>query len=285
MLIRQSTEEEKLKRKSWKIAGIFVTTGFFLMVGLGTNRIIKAKSESRGSNHNKQINVLLYHHLLESKDMIGENSAVMSVENFEAHMDYLHNQGYYTLSLEELEDYFYDGKNIPEKSVLITFDDGYLSNIIYGYPILKAYGMRASIFPTTAHIQEIPQAFDPRGIPRISYKEMVLTADVFEYGSHTNAMHGMEEGIPDLLRHNQKAIFGDLKLGYHRTGSTPYFAYPFGAYNEKIIKMLKELGYTLAFTTKPGKVTIKTDPMEINRYPMYTSTSVENLAEILNRNW
>lgn len=255
------------------------------MASFDATHIIKAKNESIESKKHDYITVLLYHHLLEDKDIVGENSAIMSVENFKAHMDYLHNEGYHTLSLKELEQYLYEGKSLPDKSVVITFDDGYLSNIIYGYPILKAYGMKASIFPTTINIEEVPQAFNTKALPRISYKDIVLTGDVFEYGSHTHAMHDMEEGVADLLRQDYDRIYKDLTMAQHLTGSTPYFAYPFGAYNQETICILKELGYTLAFTTKPGKVRRNTNPMEINRYPMYPSTTVEKLAKILNRKW
>ena len=78
--------------------------------------------------------VLLYHHVV-PKD--ADTSSIISLSDFESQMEYLYKHGYYTASLKELEEFLYDEKELPEKTVIITFDDGYESNYIYAYPVLK----------------------------------------------------------------------------------------------------------------------------------------------------
>ena len=59
------------------------------------------------------------------------------LDQFEEQMEFLYRENFHTLTLAEVRDYFYRGKNIPEKSVLITFDDCFQSMKQYAYPVLK----------------------------------------------------------------------------------------------------------------------------------------------------
>src|SRR5699024_1862299 len=98
----------------------------------------------------EDIPVLLYHHLASKEDIENfgweKNGSIIPIENFREQMDYLYENNFYTATLEELE-LFIDGKiDLPEKTVVITFDDGYLSNVEYAYPIMKKYGFKGSIF-------------------------------------------------------------------------------------------------------------------------------------------
>lgn len=80
--------------------------------------------------------------VMENYDDILPSPLFVTLEHFEEQMAYLHEQNYHTLTLAEAKDY-YCGKAIPEKSVLLTFDDCFQSVKEYAYPILKTYGFRA----------------------------------------------------------------------------------------------------------------------------------------------
>ena len=95
------------------------------------------------------IPAMMYHHVNREP----EDSISISPENFEIQIKYLAEAGYRSLHLPEFFRYL-KGWNIPEKLVLITFDDGYADNYIYAYPILKKYNMKATIFPITAFIKD-----------------------------------------------------------------------------------------------------------------------------------
>lgn len=91
------------------------------------------------------IPAMMYHHVNHEP----EDSISISPANFEMQIRYLAEAGYKSLHLPEFYRYL-KGGNIPEKLVLITFDDGYADNYLYAYPILKKYSMKATIFPVTA---------------------------------------------------------------------------------------------------------------------------------------
>jgi peptidoglycan/xylan/chitin deacetylase (PgdA/CDA1 family) len=104
----------------------------------------------------RAIPVLMYHHV----NAVGRRISV-TPEYFENHMRYLKNHGYRGLSSEEFlavikgdqpADAVVDGKRF--KPVVITFDDGWLDNWVYAFPILKRYGMKAVIFVMTKHLAE-----------------------------------------------------------------------------------------------------------------------------------
>ena len=65
---------------------------------------------------------------------------------FKKQMEYLHNEGYHTISLDDLYAYVTEGKELPDKPIVLTFDDGYIDNYEDVLPILESYDMQATIF-------------------------------------------------------------------------------------------------------------------------------------------
>src|SRR5690554_4842320 len=94
--------------------------------------------------------VLMYHHVSPSPDMI-----TITPERFEEHIAWLARAGFHTLDAAGFAD-FLAGEPVPPKSVLLTFDDGYLDNWVYGHPVLARYDMRAVMFVITGHVGDGP---------------------------------------------------------------------------------------------------------------------------------
>ncbi|MFH1710162.1 MAG: polysaccharide deacetylase family protein [bacterium] len=92
---------------------------------------------------------MMYHHVNPGP----EDSISISPQNFEMQIKYLAEAGYRSLHLSEFFAHLKQW-DIPEKLILITFDDGYADNFLYAYPILKKYNMKATIFPITAFIKD-----------------------------------------------------------------------------------------------------------------------------------
>ncbi|WP_134703464.1 stalk domain-containing protein [Ammoniphilus sp. YIM 78166] len=227
--------------------------------------------------------VLTYHHLLRDQEnqLYRTNSAVTSVEMFEQHMKYLYENGFSTFTLQELEQYL-DGKiHLPQKSVIITFDDGYLSNYHYGYTILKNYGFSATIFAVTSLIREQPERFHPDQLNYISWPEINQHSDVFSIECHTYDMHRQVNLKGYLLFKPNQEILADLALSKSKLNAS-YFAYPYGQYNQTTTKLLKESGYRMAFTTKNSKVTPKVQRFEMPRYGIYPWTKMNDFIHYVN---
>lgn len=217
----------------------------------------------------KEIPVLMYHHILrkEENKNFKNNYSVISQEEFESQMKLLYEKGFYTMTPYEMEKFLKKEINLPDKSVLITFDDGYLSNYLYAYPILKRYGFKATLFVVTSAIRETPQKFNPDQLNFISWEEINKSVDVFDYASHTHAMHNQDKGMGFLVTKPESEVRQDIKRSKELLG-LDYFAYPYGQYNAKTIAILQEAGFKLAFTTKEGNVTQESKPFELGRYYM-----------------
>jgi len=228
------------------------------------------------------IPVLLYHHLLPAEENpYPENGAILPVESFVQQMQLLHKHSYHTLSLAELELYLQGEYDPPERSVVITFDDGYQSNYIYAYPILKRYGFRATVFVITDLVPVHTQPFQPTVLTYMSWEEMEQARDVFEFGSHTCALHALDAQGESLLLSQPEAVVQEDLLASAAILDTPYFAYPFGRHNKTVRAMLPELGYRLAFATHPELARPGADPYQLGRYTILPDLDREGFCQII----
>ena len=90
----------------------------------------------------RDVPVLMWHNLAEESS----GDMTISVDTFRAQIEALHEAGFKTVSLQQLYDYVHFGTELPEKPIVLTFDDGYFSNYEYAFPILQEYDMQATIF-------------------------------------------------------------------------------------------------------------------------------------------
>lgn len=249
------------------------------------NSHIKLKILTQGKAN--KITMLLYHHILKKNEIDNYgwtgNDSILSLENFREQMNYLYQNDFYTLTLAELEEFLYKGIELPKKAILITFDDGYLSNAKYAYPVMKEFGFKGSIFLIGSTSEKEPMEFTPEKIVHLSNKEIQKYADVFEYGSHTYSMHSIIKGQNLLIISPIDKVAEDLRINkiLYRTS---YIAYPYGQYNERWIGLLIKENCKLGFTTKPGYVNKKSKVFELNRFVIYPKTSIKRFEEIVNGN-
>ncbi|EHS3676245.1 polysaccharide deacetylase family protein, partial [Escherichia coli] len=98
----------------------------------------------------RHLPVLMYHHISNNPGLV-----TLSLRTFREQMQWLAENGWKTVSAAEME-FFYCGGKLPRKSVMLTFDDGYLDNWFYAFPVLQAFGLRAHIFLVTGLIGDGP---------------------------------------------------------------------------------------------------------------------------------
>ena len=201
---------------------------------------------------------IMYHSVLKDPARTGEY--VVTPQSFENDLKYLSQKGYTAVSPEEIAA-FADGKGtLPEKSVLITFDDGHLNNITYALPLLEKYGMRAVVSPTGAFTVQSEKENDPNPAYAYMTREdaVALTeGGVFSVGCHTYNMHSMngrrgaaknsgeseEEYVRIFAEDTDKwlDIFGGGHLVY---------AYPYGAMSREGFGVLKDRGFRIILTCR-----------------------------------
>lgn len=230
----------------------------------------------------KEIPILVYHHILKDKENPEkDNPAIISLERFTDHIDYLYRNGYKTITLEELRSFLDGEKELPEKSIMLTFDDGYKSNYIYGYTVLKKYGYNGVVFLITDYVTDETVEFDPNKLQYFSWDEVNCCMDVFEFACHTHNMHRTDSnGVGYLLSKPIDEVKKDL-ITSKELLNTNAIAYPYGHYNEELINLLKELDFDLGFTVNVGKVKACDNRLLLKRIGVYSYTTLSKLKRLI----
>ncbi|ADL50397.1 polysaccharide deacetylase family protein [Clostridium cellulovorans] len=213
------------------------------------------------------IPVLMYHSIATQAG----NQLRVPVENFKEQMDYLKNNGYETLTPEEYYSAMTTGKAKYEKPILVTFDDGYDDNYSAAFPILKQNNQKAVIFMIISYI-------DKAGfLNAAQIKEMSEKGVYFQ--SHTVnhvELNGIsyEEQVKEM-KDSKNALDSMLKQ------NTKFLCYPVGRYNDDTLKALKDTGYTMAFTTKPGLSSKEQGLEQLLRVRINASTTIDEFKKLI----
>lgn len=203
--------------------------------GKQENEIREFKKEPLIYN-DKRIPVLMYH----SIDYEKGNELRLPKEKFKEQMKYLKDNGYTTLSLDELYNFLVHNKPVPEKSIVITLDDGYVDNYENAYPIIKEFGFKAAIFDVTSNIDKNPKTITSKQIKEMNDNGITIAShtvnhDQLDILSYEKQLETMKKSKEDLEKILGKKV--------------NYIAYPYGKWNKDTLKAAKEAGYTMAFTT------------------------------------
>jgi peptidoglycan/xylan/chitin deacetylase (PgdA/CDA1 family) len=230
----------------------------------------------------QRLPVLLYHHLLPGAELFHDNAFIISVEDFETQMKYLYENDYVTVSLDDVRAFLYEREPLPEKAVMLTFDDGYYSNIEYAYPVLKGYGFNAVVFLITKETEARPLWMaKPSPGSIITAAEMEGTFDVFEYATHTHSLHAWVDGKSMMARASHGEIVNDIQKSLNWVDNDFALAYPHGQHNETVISAIKEAGIDMAFGITGGYVTMESDPFKLNRFVVYRATTLTQIKNYL----
>jgi hypothetical protein len=243
-------------------------------------------------------NVLMYHEIVKKEDFDYTKYEGIKVqqgykdilppvlfaylEEFEKQMKYLYDEGYVTLTLSDVMDFYYNNKALPEKSVLLTFDDMYKSILLYAYPILKKYGFHAVGFVVKDWLFEEEQVNSLTQSVCLSKEELEQMKDVFEYSNHTTTLHTRKDGQGALQIIDKATFLDDIKECEEFITTKHVFAYPFGIYADENIEWLKEAGFLLAFTSLAGTNTKTTNSYELYRHGVLLNYDFEKFKAIVN---
>ena len=202
--------------------------------------------------------VLNYHQVEEKNG----NPLTLWPDQFEAQMAYLADEGYTTITIDEMMDALENGTSLPEKPVIITFDDGYADNYEYAYPILKKYGFKATIFLIYDFTNTYPNYLTWEQINEMKDSGLI------HFESHTMTHANLAElTSADDLRH-EIADSHDLlseKIGY----DMHYIAYPGGRVNPEIEEMTRAAGYRGMLAVHYGLSTPAEGRYQMDRIPIF----------------
>ena len=199
-------------------------------------------------------------------------------------MAFLKQQQFTTLTATELALFMKNQLKIPQKSVVITFDDGFKNTYHEAYPILKKYNFTAINFLITSYITEKDSKFEPASMQYLSVSDLQKGCDVFDYQLHTyNLHHKNKKDQSFLVSKPKKDVIHDLRISINNLNKTyPLFAYPYGEYNEDVIHILKSLNITMAFTVEKESAQPNISLYKIPRNVVLPNLTLNEFKELLN---
>lgn len=224
-------------------------------------REISAGAElSQGEEETVRLPAIMYHGLL--KDSKYQGKYVISPDELEQDMQYLQKNGYTPVHMEEVFDW-QDGKgDLPEKPILLTFDDGYYNNYVYAWPLAKKYNMKIIISPIGSCTDKFTGANDDHAnYSHVTWPQIeeMMDSGLVEFQNHSYNLHGTQGrlGAKKLRSESMEEYralltedIGKLQERFQtETGYTPrMFTFPFGAISDGAEEILWDMGFRGAFT-------------------------------------
>lgn len=225
---------------------------------VGTN---KTEGVSADSKIGVELSVIMYHSILDSDSKAGQY--IVTPAQLEKDIQYLQSQGYTTVNVADLAAYVNGEADLPEKPVMLTFDDGFYNNYSYAFPLAQKYNVKM-VFAVVGSYSDLFSQSEEELKNTYSHltwdnmREMVATG-LIEIQNHSYDMHGQgsRHGVEKLNSESEEqykaAVSKDLKkmddrmLAELDVKSTAVM-YPFGYYRDDSDELLKSLGYCATFT-------------------------------------
>lgn len=231
--------------------------------------LMEILSEATGAEDmSAQVPILMYHALTENDSEASD--VIITADAFEAQMSALAQAGYTAIFYDDLRAYVNEGKELPEKPILITFDDGYSSNIDIALPILEKYGMRATVSVIGVSVGK--DTYKDTGTPIYPHFSFDAARAAYESGildfqSHTYDMHQTQldtdprEGVLKRDGESEEEYIAALRADFERSkreleegigGEVFVITYPNGKYDELSEVVLSEKGAEVSVTVESG---------------------------------
>lgn len=228
----------------------------------------------------KRFVILMYHMVSEPKT-VAEVKYACPPKQFEKHIQMLLSKGFKPISINAVENYYTHKMPIPDKSFLITLDDGFEDNYSNAFPILQRYNIPAVIYLATGLLGKTNQWMSA---PAFSERKMLSWWQIQEmakhgihFGSHTVSHPKLteldDEGVNNELVQSKQIIEEQLGL------DCMHFAYPYGLLTEKTRELVQHAGYKTACSTRSGFNNAERDPLMLHRIEVYGNDSAWKLKQ------
>jgi len=222
-------------------------------------------------NGHRSLRILMYHKVND----VPENPLSMPVSLFDEQMDLLRSLDYTVVNLAAVLDYYADGKPLPPRAVLITFDDGYHDNLDNAARVLSKYGYPAVLFVPVGYLddrQPLPheERLAAQGVmnPTLDWDEL---AEVERNGIRIES-HGISHRPLANLEVDEAAreiTLSKLRLEERLGRPVRAFSYVKGSeadYRPVHLSLVRQAGYDVAFSAVSGANSADTDPLQLRRY-------------------
>ena len=225
--------------------------------------------------------VLVYHNIAPQR----KGRLTIGAATFEEQIRYLKAEGFYSIGLDEFVDFLQQRRQLPKKSVLLTFDDGHKGFLQYAYPVIKAAGFRVVLFIQTDQISSRPNA---NSLSWPELQELAKEGVVVQAHTKTHGDLRKKAGeSPDAYARRMQAELGApldlLRKNLPRPAGAPEtVAYPFGEADDEVVRYVKQYGYVAGFTVQRRSNPAFVPLALIGRSQVYSDWSAEDFKKNLN---
>lgn len=238
--------------------------------------------------------IIMYHHILREESRHGE--FIISPSDFEADLKYIKKEGYTTITDLDLIEYKEKGKPLPEKPIMLTFDDGHLSYLEYVVPLLEKYEMKAVVSIVGSYTNDYTENPDKCvSYAYLSWNEIaeLSKSSHTRIANHTYDMHkisggrkGCAKASGETSEHHRKIFVADTtkmrNLIYENTKiHADCFTYPFGSYCAETEEELKKLGFKMSLSCVEGinNISESSSLFKLKRFNRPHTKSVEQILK------
>ncbi|HEX7784669.1 MAG TPA: polysaccharide deacetylase family protein [Methylomirabilota bacterium] len=220
--------------------------------------------------------ILTYHNLAER----AKGRLVLAASSFREQMQYLKTNGYRVVSLADFIEFTRLGRQLPQRSVVLTFDDGYRAFKDHAYPVLKELGFTATLFIYTDWVGA--------GRGALSWKDLrELSAEGFDVQAHTKTHADLRRAAGETevqyARRMQAELEQPQELFNKNLGRrSQVLAYPYGRWEEGLLPKVKEHGYIAAFSVRRQGNASFVRPLAAHRSQIYSEMTLDDFVRNLN---
>ncbi|HDQ25832.1 MAG TPA: polysaccharide deacetylase family protein [bacterium] len=253
---------------------------------------LKKETKAKKEKKEKVVNVLCYHRFekmpSKGKGKNWQDTYYLSPEDFEEQMVFLKKNAN-IISMSHYVDYLEGKRDIPDKAVVITIDDGYKSVYTGAFPVLKKYNIPAIVY--------LYKGFFPGGRNALSLPEVKEMAEAgIEFGCHSlthpiltsrrqvKPGHKKRSELIDreYIEFLEREVVEAKEYLKNRTGlPIETMAYPYGAYSHEVHHFVKKAGYRAGFSVVPSYNTKETDKYSLKRTMIFDGDRIEKLERLL----
>jgi len=234
--------------------------------GAGSFHMTAAASRRSWRPHTGPVPILEYHVLGRPQTEVAYPELYVPRASFSKQMDWLDQQGFEAVTLEQVEEAWYHGGTLPPKPMVISFDDGYRPQYTFAMPELRKHGW-AGVLNLKAEGSDL----------YVSNVEAMLEAG-WELAAHTIHHSDLTTLEGEAL---EEEVAGSREILQREYGvPVKNFCYPAGRFDSTVIAAVEAAGYVGATTEIPGLAT-KDHPYELARIEVLGSWTVGDLAEAM----
>ncbi|MCA9837965.1 MAG: polysaccharide deacetylase family protein [Trueperaceae bacterium] len=226
--------------------------------------------------------ILMYHSVAENASEMFQPWCIRP-EQFEDHLVFLQQAGYQSLTLSQYLQELNKGKPLPEKSIVLTFDDGFLDFYTTALPLLQRYGFTATLYIATAYVGQSSKWLEFEGESQRPLVNWAQIREIHEAGIEIGA-HTHTHPELDLLSNHQ--VLAELKTSKHLLEDalgveTKSLAYPHGYFSQRIRALAIEAGYDNACAVKHAMSKAQDDRFALSRVDIRHHVTNEILSSYL----